>query len=211
MTSHEKSITIHKRPPPCRPKPATTCRWRCHFLTARQENEPCLTDMSWWRHQMETFSALVAICAGNSPVNGEFPVQRQATRRFNVFFDLHLNERLSKQSWGWWFETLLRPLWRHSNGIPRVIQRTPGTAQEVGPARSYRCDSSRSRSTCHRPRRGCQLTRCDHGGSRPPATLYKNMKTSRHGNVFRITGHLWGESTHQPKDSIVELGYFLIC
>ena len=23
----------------------------------------------WWRHQMETFSALVAICAGNSPVN----------------------------------------------------------------------------------------------------------------------------------------------
>ena len=28
---------------------------------------------SWWRHQMETFSALLAICAGNSPVSGEFP------------------------------------------------------------------------------------------------------------------------------------------
>ena len=28
---------------------------------------------SWWRHQMETFSALLAICAGNSPVTGEFP------------------------------------------------------------------------------------------------------------------------------------------
>ena len=32
---------------------------------------------SWWRHQMETFSALLAICAGNSPVAGEFPAQSQ--------------------------------------------------------------------------------------------------------------------------------------
>ena len=29
---------------------------------------------------METFSALLAICAGNSPVPGEFPAQRPATR-----------------------------------------------------------------------------------------------------------------------------------
>ena len=34
---------------------------------------------------------------------------------FDVFFDLRLNERWSKQSWGWWFETLLCPLWRHRN------------------------------------------------------------------------------------------------
>ena len=32
---------------------------------------------TWWRHQMETFSALLAICAGNSPVPGEFPAQSQ--------------------------------------------------------------------------------------------------------------------------------------
>ena len=50
----------------------------------------------WWRHQMETFSALVAICAGNSPVPGEFPTQRPVTRSFDVFFDLRLNKRLSK-------------------------------------------------------------------------------------------------------------------
>ena len=68
---------------------------------------------AWWHHQMETFSALLAICAGNSPVPGEFPAQRPVTRSFDVFFDLHLNTRLSKQSWGWWFETLSRPLWRH--------------------------------------------------------------------------------------------------
>ena len=71
--------------------------------------------ISWRRHQMETFSALLTICAGNSPVPGEFPTQRPVTWSFDVFFDLRLNKRLSKQSWGWWFETLSRPLWRHCN------------------------------------------------------------------------------------------------
>ena len=50
---------------------------------------------SWWRHQMETFSALLAICAGNSPVTDEFPTQRPVTRSFDVFFDLRMNKRLS--------------------------------------------------------------------------------------------------------------------
>ena len=45
---------------------------------------------------METFSALLAICAGNSPVTGEFPAQRPVTRSFDIFFDLRLNKRLSK-------------------------------------------------------------------------------------------------------------------
>ena len=58
-----------------------------------------------WRHQMETFSALLAFCAGNSPVPGEFPAQRPVARSFDVFFDLRLNKQLSKQPWGWWFET----------------------------------------------------------------------------------------------------------
>ena len=44
---------------------------------------------------METFSALLAICAGNSPVPGEFPAQRLVTRSFDVFFDLRPNKRLS--------------------------------------------------------------------------------------------------------------------
>ena len=59
---------------------------------------------------METFSALLAICAGNSPV---LPAQRPVTQSFDVFFDLRLNKRLNKQSWVWWCETLSRPLWRH--------------------------------------------------------------------------------------------------
>ena len=71
---------------------------------------------SWWRHQMETFSALLALCAGNSSVTGEFPAQRPVTRSFDVLFGLRLNKRLSKQWWGWWFETLSSPLWRHCIG-----------------------------------------------------------------------------------------------
>ena len=62
---------------------------------------------AWWRHQMETFSALLAI--------GEFPTQRPVTRNFDVFFDQRLNKRISKQSRGWWFETLSCPLWCHRN------------------------------------------------------------------------------------------------
>ena len=74
-------------------------------------------NVPWWRHEMETFSSLLAICAGNSPVPGEFPAQRPVTRSFDVFIDLRLNKRLSKQSWGWWFQMPLRPLWRHRNAI----------------------------------------------------------------------------------------------
>ena len=76
----------------------------------------CSTHLTWWLHQMETFSALLAICAGNSPVTGEFLAQRPVTRSVDVFFDLRVNQRLSKQSWGWYFETLSCPLWRHRNG-----------------------------------------------------------------------------------------------
>ena len=71
--------------------------------------------LPWWRHQMKTFSALLAVCAGISPAPGEFPTQRPVTRSCDVFFDLRLNKRLSKQSWDWWFETLSCPLWRQCN------------------------------------------------------------------------------------------------
>ena len=67
----------------------------------------------WWRHPMEVFSALLALCAGNSSVTDEFPSQRPVTRSFDIFFDL--NKRLSKQSRRRGFEMPSRSLWRHSN------------------------------------------------------------------------------------------------
>ena len=84
-----------------------------HWVSVPQ----CIVGVPWWRHQMEAFSALLAICAGT----GEFPTQRPVTRSFHIFFDLRLNKRLSKQWWGWWFETLPRPLWRHRNDISLVL------------------------------------------------------------------------------------------
>ena len=87
-----------------------------HNLCFYREHQ-CM--ISWWRHQMKKKSALQTLCVGNSPVTGEFPSQKPVTRSFGVFFDLRLNEGLSKQSLGWWFETSLRPLWRHCNNCVR--------------------------------------------------------------------------------------------
>ena len=64
-------------------------------------------------HQMETISALQALCAGNSLVTGEFPAQGPVTRSVDVSFDLRLNKRLSEQSWCRWFQAPSRSLWRH--------------------------------------------------------------------------------------------------
>ena len=77
---------------------------------------------SRWRHQMETFSSLLPLCEGNPPVTGGFPSQRPVARSFDVYFDLSLNKRLSKQSGHWWFDTPLRPLWRHSTDMNATIR-----------------------------------------------------------------------------------------
>ena len=94
-----------------------------HDLNQRQPSPvtPEQVLIPWWGHQMETFSALLAICAGNSPVTGEFPAQRPVTRSFDVFFDPDLNKRLSKQSWVWWSETQSCSLWRHCNAMREVV------------------------------------------------------------------------------------------
>ena len=55
---------------------------------------------------------------------GEFPAQRPVTRIFDTFFDLRLNKRLSKQSWGWWFETQSWSLWRQCNEMNHITHYT---------------------------------------------------------------------------------------
>ena len=61
---------------------------------------------TWWRHQMETFSALLVRCEGNPPVTGGFLSQRPVTRSFDISFE---------PWWGWLFETPSCPLWRRCN------------------------------------------------------------------------------------------------
>ena len=62
-------------------------------------------------------TGLLSFWAGNSPITSEIPAQRPVAWSFDVFFDLRQNKRLSKKSWGWWFETPSRSLWRHCDVI----------------------------------------------------------------------------------------------
>ena len=61
-----------------------------------------IISITWWRRQMETFSALLVICAGSRWI----PRTKPVTRSFDIFFDLRRIKWLNKQPWGWWFETL---------------------------------------------------------------------------------------------------------
>ena len=92
---------------------------RSYILTSYKHKEIVTrrddTQYPWWRHQMETFSTLLVICMGNSPVTSEFSSQRPVTRKFDVFFDLRLRKRLCKLSRRRWFEMPSRSLWRHCN------------------------------------------------------------------------------------------------
>ena len=78
-----------------------------------------------------------------TPVTGEFPSQRPVTRSFDVFFDLRLNKLLSKQLWGWWFETPSRPLWRHCNELclyRQYYRFMLGILKTSNPALLFLCD-----------------------------------------------------------------------
>ena len=67
----------------------------CSKIISQQRGDLDRT-YKWWRHQMETFSTLLAICAGKSSITGEFPAQRAVTRSFDVIIDLGLNKWLGK-------------------------------------------------------------------------------------------------------------------
>ena len=54
---------------------------------------PKYSSSTWWHHQMETFSALLTLFSGKSPLTGEFPSQRSVQRSSDVSFDLRLNKQ----------------------------------------------------------------------------------------------------------------------
>ena len=88
------------------------CEWCHHWFR------------SWWRHQMETFSALLALCARNSLVTGEFPSQRPVTRSFDVLIDLSwVNNRDTgdlRRHWAHYDVIVMITAWRQplSNAEP---------------------------------------------------------------------------------------------
>ena len=115
------------------------------------------------------------------------PCTKASDAAFWFFFDLSLNKWLRKQSSGWWFETLLRPLWRHCNVLQfSLIGWNLASCKDISILYS------------HKRRKLC----------------YDCMMTSSNGNIFSITGPLWGEFTSQQwlpltKDSGLKLWCFL--
>ena len=94
--------------------------WKFDFLSVDKQYKPesCMVMMT--SSNGNIFRVTGPLC-GEFTGPGEFPTQRPVTRSFDVFFDLRLNKRLNKQPWGWWFETLSWPLWRHCNGIKHLL------------------------------------------------------------------------------------------
>ena len=70
--------------------------------------------ITWWRHHMETFFALLVFCLGifRSPVNSPHKGQWRGALMFSVICAWI---RYSKESWGWRLKTPSSQLWRHSN------------------------------------------------------------------------------------------------
>ena len=88
-------------------------------------------DVIKWKHFPRycwPFVRRIHLSPMNSPHKGQW--------RFDVFFDLRLNIRLSKQSWGWWFETPSRPLWCYCNWLRFACTSTPMpyTKRDIQPA-----------------------------------------------------------------------------
>ena len=94
-----------------------------------------------------TFSARIMMALSNGNIcrvtgplwTGEFPSQRPVTRSFDVFFDLRLNKRLSKQSWDWWFETPSWSSWRHRNDKIHIIVRMGILKKLLNPLNLHLC------------------------------------------------------------------------
>ena len=90
-------------------------------------NYACSGWSAWWIPCGSIHISMMTSSNGNifrvtRHLCGEFtghrwiPRTKASDAQFDIFFDLRLNEWLSKQRWGWWFETQSRPLWRHFNG-----------------------------------------------------------------------------------------------
>ena len=149
----------------------------------------------------------VTICAGNLPVTDEFPSQKPVTQSFGVFFDLRSNKRLSKQSWGWWFETTSLSLWCHYNGYH--IRALPALLVFCAVNKLFRWIRRTGLSNAS------PAFRTHLHGERSRWIGKIKMMTSSNGNFFVLLD-LWGESTahrwiSHTKASNAELWCFRRC
>ena len=86
-------------------------------LSVDHDPQCCLIGTTRRRHQMETFSALLALCAGNVPVTGEFPHKGQWRGALIFFICTWINGWVNTREAGDLRHTPSRPLIRHCNGL----------------------------------------------------------------------------------------------
>ena len=70
-------------------------------------------DVIKWKHFFRVTGLLCREFTGHRWIPPH--AQRPVTRGLDAFFDIRINKRLSKQSWGWWSEKPSRSLWRQCN------------------------------------------------------------------------------------------------
>ena len=108
--------------------------WFCvvHLLTIKELPTSSLkTRRTWVNESQESSKNCIMMTSSNGnifrvtgPLYGEFtghqwiPLTKASDVELWCLFDRRLNNRLSKQSWGCWFETSSRPLWRHCKVNP---------------------------------------------------------------------------------------------
>ena len=127
-----------------------------------------------------------------SPVNSPYKDQWRGALMFSLI--CALNKRLSKQSWGWWFETPSRSLWRHCSDDAHVTWLYNNVAGDL--QIGYIQDTDDGTYEC--------IAENDLGVaySNPARLIVEGKRTGhvyrtwrRRGNTFRIINPLWGEST----------------
>ena len=155
-----------------------------------------------WKYHRSTSPVLCMMTSSNGNIFrvtghlcGEFtghrgiPRTKASDAELWCYLDLHLNKRLSKQSWGWWFETLSRSLWRHGNGSgngslsqrARYEESVPMSWRHSGQQFWYR--SLQLTSVSHLNNYNHATCRLKSPGTRlflRPGEVYREEKSKRH-------------------------------
>ena len=134
------------------------------------------------------FRVIDPLC-GECTGHGWIPHAKASDAELWCFFDQRLNKRLSKQSWGWWFETQSLSLWRHFNVCKHILpyeDRNRPVATYIWLIRDNDITlwSFLKKITPYRPMSCCLII----------SPWAKMHVTSWQWDAFRITGPLWKES-----------------
>ena len=165
-------------------------------------------DVTQWKHFPRYWPFVRGI--HHWPVNSPHKGQRRGALLFSFIYDL--NKRLSKQSSGWWFETPSRSLWRNWNSVQshqtwcfEIVSVRSGAIRVVSPMVwiDYHNPeiSDLSQNGLGHSRYWCTfLARIMMTGPDDVNAVGSEngiMMTSSNGNIFRVTGPLWGDSPGQ--------------